>query len=151
MTTQSKCIIFAVALVATNWHWSRTIQQPNTSTIIDFHGAHIGILVCAVALVAWLVRLYRLVRALLDQRVRVPQDLKFLSWLPNLFLLPLLFSVSSTFTTTISDKETMIISRGYGSGGASFALFVLAALLIGCYQMFYGLISYHQNSSNEAK
>jgi len=138
-----------MALVATNWHWSRTITKPNRSSTLNIDGAGIAALFCAVALVVLSIRLYGIIRALLDRPVRVPRDAKLVSWAPALLLLPLFFSAGGSFVTNVTDT-TITTAFGYGSGVSPY-LFVLAALLIGVFQMLSALTDYELNLNHDAQ
>ena len=153
MKTSIKSALFALAIVATNWHWKREITAVpgsdvpgvvSTTTTVAIDGAFFWIVVCAVLLLALGGRLYKEARLLLDMPVRVPRDLQLFVWSPVAYLLPLFFGWSgTTIVPDGSTTTTTVLGYGAGSGGwESLLLFVLAALVIAVYQAREALCGY---------
>lgn len=148
MKPQSRAAIFAVAVVATNWHWQRKVERTtesrpggavltsSTTTTID--GAGLWTMVCVVVLVTIGRRLYKDIRLLLDQSVRIPRQVKMIDLWPIAFLTPLLYSMSYGMKVT-DDNVVTTITSGYGSTNWSIVLFVLASFVIVVYQARLGI------------
>lgn len=140
-----RCGLFAVALVALNWHLSRTIQRPNTSTTWNVDGAGICLIVCVILLIPLAIRLYRLLRSLLDHQVRIPRDAKLVWWSDLICLLPLLARFSYAYSESASTPDGGFITTkrdyGYGSDLAEPLMAVAAVLILG-YQAYSVLREY---------
>ncbi len=131
MNTRAKASIIATVLVASNWHWSSSTKTPNSSTWIHLDGATIATAVCSIALVVSLVRLKRILRAVLDKPVRIPKSRRLFSWDPVLILFLLLcFSFNRVETTTPAADTVTTISRGYGCEASVPLFFIAAAMLL---------------------
>ncbi|MDD5348886.1 MAG: hypothetical protein PHQ12_01625 [Chthoniobacteraceae bacterium] len=144
MNAKTKCILFALLLVAANWHWSwttlRAIEGAKITTTVNIDGASIALLACLGIFLVLSVRLCRLIRLLLDRQIRVPREAKFVSWEPVPFLVPLFFHLSGSYVTS-SGEFTTTVTSGYGSD-AGLSLFVFAAILFAVYQFGAGLQQY---------
>jgi len=135
-----KSTIFGFVLVITNWHWSKSVKTPNSSTEIHISGAGLWILVCAILLLYFVPRTYKMLRRLLDTGARVPRRASLVSWEPLLMLLPLFIFLSGSVTTSAGNVTTTITS-GYGSD-ASAPLAIIAAILILVFQVHTRLVDY---------
>jgi hypothetical protein len=136
--------LFAIVLIAINWHWSHTLTQSNVTTSVSVDGASIAALFCAGALIYLSIRLTGLLRAILDQSIRVPRDVKLIIWWPLLLLLPLFTHVD--YSLSQSENGTTISNTcGYGSDHATL-LVLLAAGVIIAFQAFSSLKKYRPDA-----
>jgi hypothetical protein len=149
LNTRLISTLFGFVLVATNWYWSRSVILPNNSTTtVTLDVAGIASLFCSIALLILTVRLVRLLRWLLDHRIRVAWHEKLYSWQPCIALLPLLFRASYGISTPDSSNHMTSITRGYGSDN-SMILLVLASGLIILFQAYYKLKNFREDTGSE--
>jgi formate hydrogenlyase subunit 4 len=135
--------LFAIVLIASNWSWSHTVKDSNITTTLNFDLPGIAAIFCAGALIYFGFRLIRLLRAILDEQVRVPRDLKLVAWMPLILILPLFAKLYySTWYST--DDIVTTNTCGYGSDHSTL-LAVLAAVLIIVFQAFMNLNNFRQN------
>ncbi len=142
-SVQTKTVIFALMLVATNWHYSRLVRRPDGWSSITFSGAGFWSIVCTVLLILLIVRLSRLLRYLLDIPVRVPRTTKLFSWKWVLLLLPLFIIFYNSSVTQTADTTTTI-TTGYGSNLGPI-LFLLASLNVIFFQILESLKAFTGN------
>lgn len=143
MKTALITTIFATLVVAGNWHYEKTIVVAHGSTRVSFDGAALAILVSLVAGFLLARASYRIVRACLDSRIRIPRRSKFVDWTPCCLLGFLLFHWGTISTQSLPGSAVgeMKIAWGYGSDLSFYAL-ILAASAIVLYQIHAGLSAY---------
>jgi len=87
-------------------------------------------------------RLVRLLRAILDEQVRVPREIKLINWMPLILILPLF---AKLYYSTWYSADDMVTTNtcGYGSEHSTL-LAVLAGILIIVFQAFMNLNTFRQ-------
>jgi integral membrane sensor domain MASE1 len=137
---QNISVLYAVVLAAINWNWSRQVQGLNYSTTFNGDGAGIAALISGILLIFLAVRLFRILRTLLNERILVPREVKLFTWAPLLCLAPLMFNCYYTYSSS-NGPSTITERIGYGSD-QSIVLLVVAALLMIAFQTYCTLKKY---------
>lgn len=129
-------------LIASNWSWSHTVKQSDITTTVTIDLPGIAAIFCAGALIYFGFRLVRLLRAILDEQVRVPREIKLINWMPLILILPLF---AKLYYSTWYSADDMVTTNtcGYGSEHSTL-LAVLAGILIIVFQAFMNLNTFRQ-------
>ena len=90
----------------------------------------VAVLFCVIALFLLSRRCYRLTRHILNEGVRVPAEMRLFSWLPLLWLFPVMFSWRTVEVTTDMAGELVMLRQGIGSGIAWLVVPLGAGVLI---------------------
>lgn len=140
--------VFAFLVVATNWHYMRSVATGSVTTTVDLSGAMLAVAFSLGAIFFLGKDLYRLIRSLLARGVVVPAGLRFIDWSPCWILLLLTLHISSGFTGTGTRGETIFTQWGYGSD-CSLSALLLSGTAIILFQ-FYARLSRFAHATGNA-
>jgi len=150
--TKLQVYIFCYALILwmTNWSLAHTYDRTTglASTSRNMQG--FGILFSLIVVYILAKRVWKILRVLLDRRIRVPRSLKLWGdWKPLLLLLPLFIGITHHSHGIADDGAAIHTVFEYG-GDSSIALFFFGAVAIMLFQLLVRLESFDPDHQGES-